>query len=306
MLAAYIFLKERYKKLQYAGATIIVGGILLVLIPNLLNSDAGDSDIVLFNIIFLVSNVPTALSNVYKEFAFTEEMDVNLLQAWVANWQLVFGLLLCPLNSLKFLGDNYLPLKELPRAIIDGGKCMVGINSIVSNCWDPHSGTPHPTGVPQCDDCDGAWVMLFLYLCFNLAYNVTILLVVKYGGANLMNFVLTLRLPLIQIVFSLKFINNPPSKFTWNILVGLFIILGGLILYRISSRRVPEGKEEGAMLLIGGQEPIPIFIQRHIDTRTDPQRIRSGFYARLGITSSPQRHTFRQYKGPETHEKLSQ
>lgn len=311
MTLSYIILKERYQKLQYLGATVILTGVLFVLVPKALDPSAssGENNLFLFNMIFLMSDLPQAMSSVYKEIAFTEDLDVNYLQAWVALWQVIFGFVLAPVNSLKFLGSNAMPLDQIPNALLNGGKCMVGINSIVENCGS------------NCDDCSGAWISLVIYLAFNMLYNVAIVLVIKYGGANLVYFVMTLRLPLVQVAFTLKFISNPPDQFHWYSIVGLMLILGGLIIYRYSSSRNSEGnvtmitklsedgfeETEDRMMIappmhafmseIPARLPV-VKLSSHqiIQKRMNPQRIRSGLYGRLGIKGwdSPHlRKTFR-------------
>jgi drug/metabolite transporter (DMT)-like permease len=303
MILAYIVLKERYARLQYGGAFVIVIGVCFVLIPKSLSGgDSGEQNLLLFNIIFLLSDLPQAMSSVYKEIAFTEDMDVNLLQAWVALWQVLFGFALAPVNALKFLGNNAMPLDQIPDAMWNGMRCLTGVNSIVSNCG--------VGDLAPCDDCNGAWVPLALYLGFNMMYNIAIVLIIKYGGANLLYFVMTLRLPLVQVAFSLKFISNPPDSFHWYSVVGMLLILGGLIIYRYASSSAKpvirstsedgmEFQEEGLPVApfgafvseIPARLPLVPAVKHHADEvvrrRMNPQTIRSGLYGRLGIRGSP-------------------
>lgn len=159
----------------------------------------------------------------------------------------VSGLALIPLNALPFLQDAYIPFKELPYAISDGAKCFFGVNSRVNHTVWEADGTAHGScwtdkankwGAPtdaRCDDCHGAWLPVCGYIVFNCAYNLFIMLVIKHGSAALLWITLTLRLPLVQIAFAISAINNPPDSFHATSIVGLFVILAGLILYRWSS-----------------------------------------------------------------------
>ena len=66
-----------------------------------------NSDLALFNFLFLLSVIPSALSSIYKELAFVDaDIDANYLQSWVSLWQSLFGFLLIPLNTLQFLGPQ--------------------------------------------------------------------------------------------------------------------------------------------------------------------------------------------------------
>ncbi len=51
----------------FAGALVILGGVVVVLVPKFLHPSAGESDKPVFNSIYLISVVPMALSSVYKE-----------------------------------------------------------------------------------------------------------------------------------------------------------------------------------------------------------------------------------------------
>jgi drug/metabolite transporter (DMT)-like permease len=200
MVMSIILLSARYRWTQYVGATIILGGVSIVILPNIIkqhdsspaaaNPPQGvqqNTDILLFNILFLISAIPSALSSVYKELAFRDsdaDIPVNYLQAWVALFQLLIGLMLIPLNTLSFLGDQAITWEQLPQTLGNGAKCLVGINSITTNC----GGGPSEL---QCDACAGAWFPVLAYMLFNLVYNVAITLVIKYASAALMFVVLT-------------------------------------------------------------------------------------------------------------------
>lgn len=61
------------------------------------------------------------------------------------------------------------------------------------------------------------------------------MLVIKHGSAALLWIILTVRLPLVQIAFAISAINDPPDEFRATSIIGLFVILAGLVLYRWSS-----------------------------------------------------------------------
>eukprot|EP00475_Leptophrys_vorax_P045079 TRINITY_DN9261_c0_g1_i1.p1 TRINITY_DN9261_c0_g1~~TRINITY_DN9261_c0_g1_i1.p1 ORF type:complete len:546 (-),score=120.91 TRINITY_DN9261_c0_g1_i1:72-1709(-) len=292
MVLAYIILKERYKKTQYAGAAVILVGILIALIPQYASGSGQQDNQLIFNAIYLISSIPAAFSGVYKEFAFTVDMEVNYLQAWVATWQMLFGFVLAPINALPFLGDSYIPISQMPGALADGFKCMIGINSIVLPACTMDMSDPT---LKPCDMCSGAWVPVVAYISFNMLMNVALVQVIKYGGANVYNFVGTLTLPLVQLSFALAFINNPPEPVHWYIIAALLFIIVGLVVYRYKPQQ-PQGAQaaEGAEkegrdfdVVFFSQGGRFIHVTEHFENRKNPQRIRSGYYGRLGIRNSP-------------------
>ena len=99
---------------------------------------------------------------------------------------------------------------------------------------------------PQCDQCEGAWVPVVSFLVFNVCVNVLVMLIVKvttihlmggvlaykhdyflkrmllyrpvyflfclqHGSASLLYIILTLSLPVVNVAFSMRFIENPPE-----------------------------------------------------------------------------------------------
>lgn len=289
MVLAYVFLSTRFKMTQIAGAFTIILGVAVVLMPNFLaGGAAGSSDQPIFNIIFLCSVVPAAVSAIYKEFLFSKvDIDINYLQAWVSVWQCIFSLLMIPLNTLSILGPNSMSWGELPYTLLNGVKCLFGHNSItLPDCWVP----PHAVeGYKQCDSCQGSWMYVLLYLFFNVNYNIFTVLVIKYGGASLLYIVLTLRLPLVQLAFSMPFINYPPDPFQWPAVVGLVMILVGLIAYRWSALK-PASDDEEVIVGFVGENQLPITISRpvmaHLRGRTARQ-IKHAYMTKLGVLESP-------------------
>jgi len=99
--------------------------------------------------------------------------------------------------------------------------------------------------LPECDACQNAWIMTTLYLSFNMLYNYFMIVVIKHGGASLMYIIMTLRLPLVQLAFSVKAINDPPDSFGLPEFIGLVAILAGMALYKRGESVSEPAKEEG-------------------------------------------------------------
>ena len=65
------------------------------------------------------------------------------------------------------------PPSELPGNIWDGIKCYLGIGTITTGC--------HPD-----DMCDKAPLYVNVFLFFNVAFNILIVYILKYGSANVL------------------------------------------------------------------------------------------------------------------------
>jgi hypothetical protein len=73
-----------------------------------------------------------------------------------------------------------------------------------------------------------------IYLVFNQFYNLLIILILKYGSANLLYLALTLMVPLGNIAFTLPIPGHTDLQVTD--IVGLIIICLGLGIYRFAAK----------------------------------------------------------------------
>lgn len=309
MYMSYLYLKTRYNKHQIIGATVIMLGIGVVLLPQLLSSIFGDGDddrdsaentkdIPLFNLLFLLSVVPMALSSIYKEAAFDSykdskgndvDIDINYMQYWTSNFQMIIGFLLIPFSTMSFLGNQALSWSELITAIPEGWNCLMGHNVVVRpHCRYGITDIPMH-GLPPCDNCPGSYLPMLLYMFFNMTFNLFTVTVIKFGGSTLMFVVMTLRLPLTQFAFSLSFIQNPPDVIEWPTLVGLMFILAGLGLYKYSGKSKDEDDEFSIPPILGMTQAYNAVRHERVQLRLarTAREVRKKYYEELNIIDSP-------------------
>ena len=133
-------LGAKYKMSQYIGAAVVLGGLVVVLMPEFLStggagsgsSSSGDAGMQLvWAAVMALSCVPMCLSSVYKEKALGEvEIDVVYLNGWVAVFQLlVTGALVVPAAYASSLtaGANALDLAALASE-------AYGVTSAIEQC----------------------------------------------------------------------------------------------------------------------------------------------------------------------------
>lgn len=253
MLLSVILLRKQYHVLQYLGATTIVMGIVLdkVVTPT---SGATEQNWPVSNVFFAMAILPQAVSTVFKEIAFRGydgDLDVNVLQFWVAAFQVAVNFLCMPVYSLQMLGPQGVPLEDMPLLTVGGSKCLfIGQDQVVENCGLPDE--------KPCDNCEKALVPVFLYLAFNLMLNVFAVLVIKHGSAALSFLVSTMRMPLSALAFSSTLIMGPEAvAFHLQDVLGLVTILIGLGCYRWGSRQLKRQLKAEATM--PDQLPSPSF-----------------------------------------------
>lgn len=157
------------------------------------------------------------------------------LNGWIAVFQLLFSLPL--MLPAALVSDPPVSIPDLPSNLFDGLKCFVGIDTITC---DPNDGDC------EADNCyPQAPTFVCLYLFFNQLYNLLIILILKYGSANILYLALTLMVPLGNVAFTLDFIpEHAPLKATD--IIGLVVISFGLFCYRFAKdmwERYRDGRE---------------------------------------------------------------
>eukprot|EP00981_Chlorochromonas_danica_P006664 scaffold1447_cov165-Ochromonas_danica.AAC.10 len=317
MVISSYALKSVYTKEQYMGAGIVLLGIIVVLIPSFLDTSSSTSSStsttispssyeLLWILILVISCVPMCLSSVYKEKALGEtEIDIVYLNGWVSIFQFLIAIPLCwPSSAVQNI-----PLGEIMPNLYDGMKCWMGINSVTED--------HNPLGLPL-DDCSTAPLFVTTYLFFNVVYNFLIIVILKHGSANIMWMASTVIVPLSNVAFSLKFMPGSQPLRTWDI-VGLFVIMGGLVVYRFSGallslwamltgqkeskeeeelhkrkRNIVKSAEKKQLKYLGINQTE--YLQSFVDTRVEremyvlfrsPQQIRGAYLAKVGVQPSP-------------------
>lgn len=226
MVISRLFLGTRYKFYQFVAAGVVVAGIITVLWPSLTGSESAKSDpndppdtnVPVWVLVFVLSCVPMCLSSVYKEKALGDvDLDPIYLNGWIAVYQFIASFPLLIPGAFA----SQVPIDDLPQNLWDGARCLAGQNSILHK----ESSSTH------IDDCKMSPVYVCAYIAFNLNYNILIILILKYGSANVLWLAMTVMVPLANISFSLDFMPNSKPLTAFDI-AGLCIIMFGLVMYR--------------------------------------------------------------------------
>lgn len=286
MIGAFFILKERYSLIQIGGSGLIVVGVVVSLLPSLLGKQ-NSGNVFFWNMFYLCQVIPFAASNVYKDIAFKSvDMDVWYLQFWDVFWQSVFGTLLFPINTI-LPAPATVHWSEIGGNMKNGTLCLAGHDLLT-----PETSACSLTATQHCDDCHSAWLILAIYMAINVAYNVFILLVIKYGSATILSIAQTIRLPLTNICFSFKFIMGKDAiKFKGASVYGLLVILVGLIAYRAGS--LAKQPEDGETKIIphigpgGGDYMVESVSSKPLITPKTHDQQRKQYLTRLGLQRSP-------------------
>lgn len=147
------------------------------------------------------------------------EIDTIFLNGWVAIFQTFYSSILSIPAGLASSPMIY--PKELPMNLWNGFKCYFGYNTLSTGC--------HP------DICALSPVFVNTFLVVNFAYSNFMILLLKYGSANIMFLALTVIVPVGNLAFSLPVMPEPATLRVTD-LTGLCVITIGIVAYRFGSK----------------------------------------------------------------------
>lgn len=220
MATTVVALKTRYTIGQYIGATVIIVGIVVDVIPAFADPSSGLApDSIWWLLVFVCSCIPFAFSYVFKEIIFTKvEMSLFYLMAMNADFQMLFNVLFSPLDAVPGLGtaDSFV---DVYVDLYYGCLCFFGINSQPG------------------DDCSGSWYLLVEYAFFNVAINLCLLYLLQQDSAAFMFLAMTITVPVANLCFSSTLImGDAATPLSWYDVFALVVIVAGLLLYRFTAK----------------------------------------------------------------------
>eukprot|EP01032_Pedospumella_encystans_P016517 gene16517-18845_t len=264
MVGAYGLLKSRFESFQIWGSAFILLGAIVAssnyLFQRSTSTDtphdsAATAMVSAAVILYIISVIPSALSNIYKDGKMKEQ-DMNEVHTStiVAFWQLWCSFLFLPLMSLPALGG--LTYKEMGMQLSDGWTCFRGTN--------PND----PEG-----DCSNAAYLLMSYIMVNFVYNILMLAITKRGSAVLLVISQALSLPVTNIAFTLKiFMGNSAEPLTLVDLLGLVLVCIGFLTYSgfglAANFMVAQGPP-GQMAYVHFEDVSEVIVSTELATRPD-------------------------------------
>ncbi|KAM3342333.1 protein CLT2, chloroplastic isoform X2 [Capsicum galapagoense] len=219
-LTLSVFILGRtYSLNQIAGCLLVAAGVVLAV------TSGSDSNQMLTGIAFVwpvlmvASSAFQAAASVIKEFVFIDAasrlkgkvLDIFVVNSFGSGFQALFVLLFLPfLSNLKGI-----PFSELPSFLKSGAGCFFNIGNTVSGC-------------------DGAPLLPLLYIFTNIAFNISILNLMKISSAVVSSLVVMSSVPLSMYLLSMPLPYLPEgSSLSPFFLLGSAVLLVGLILYNI-------------------------------------------------------------------------
>lgn len=233
MFTSSVALGTRFTAAQISGAALIVAGALLSSLESMLAPGSvmtsQDSMSVMF---YLASNLPYALSAVYKEIAFkNQKTDVMYLTQQVSIYQFFIGLLMLPLTAVPGVASpDGMPISEATEDLVDGTRCYLEL---------PGSGCVHRS----------TCLLLTGYCLLNFMYNTLGLYLTKFASSTVNAITSSLLLPVTALAFTLPVMGPFKEKIHRDAFYGLAVIVFGFVLYQAGTPGKSKGVEATPKIL---------------------------------------------------------
>ncbi|KAE8684559.1 Cox19-like CHCH family protein [Hibiscus syriacus] len=221
-----VLLGRRYSFNQIGGCLLVAVGVIIAVTSG---SDTGQ---MLSGIKFMwpglmiISAAFQAGASIIKEFIFLDaakrlnakSLDIFVVNSFGSGFQALFVLLLLPLlSNLKGI-----PFSELPSYLKSGAACFLKLGG-----------------------CEGAPLLPLLYIVTNMAFNISVLNLLKVSSAIVASLTVTLSVPISIYILSLPLPYLPDgSSLSPFFLFGSLILMTGLILYNIAQPSKEDSKSD--------------------------------------------------------------
>lgn len=192
----------------------------------------GASAMAFFYILFIISTIPAAVSNVYKQKVLQGvDADIFYVTWWSGFFQLLWGWACIPLMWIPLPGQDTLAPQDTFTAIWNTLVCIGGHD---------------PTGHNQ--SCESGstppWIYVILYFSFNATFNLCITWLIKRISAMWVQVATVLCLNLCNIFSSWHWIMGdsaqPLTGWDW---AGALIVSSALWVYNMQPEVTADGKE---------------------------------------------------------------
>ncbi|XP_044982581.1 protein CLT2, chloroplastic-like [Hordeum vulgare subsp. vulgare] len=230
LILSVIVLGRKYRANQILGCLLVTTGVILSVVSGA-NGGSSLSDVKFFwPAVLMASSACQAGASIIKEFVFIDgakrlegkRPDIFVVNSFGSGFQALFVLLLLPfLSNLKGI-----PLTELPAYVKSGAACFLNAGG-------------------NLNDCPGAPLLPLLFITMNLAFNISVLNLVKMSTALVASLTATLAVPLSIYVLSLPLPYMPGgTSLSTSFLVGAAVLVLGLLLYGLPQNSADQMKTE--------------------------------------------------------------
>ncbi|OAY82002.1 Protein CLT3, chloroplastic [Ananas comosus] len=237
LILSVIFLRRRYKSNQLLGCLLVAIGVIITVASGSGASVSLKGSGIFWPILMITSFLFQAADTVLKEIIFLDAakklkggtVDLFVVNSFGSAYQAFFICLLLPFLS-KLWG---VPFHLLPTYIRDGAACFLNIGSLSAGC-------------------EGAPLLPLLFVIVNMAFNISLLHLLKMSSAVVSCLASTFSVPLSIYAFTLPLpYIGVASSLPAGFVAGAAVLVAGLFLYCLTPLQSPPEQSQPPQLLQG-------------------------------------------------------
>lgn len=249
MVLSKLLLQKTYTKEHWFGAITVLLGIGIVVAEPMFGSNDDENSIstsssFIWSSIVVLAMVPLAISSIYKE-SYSEENEIDPIywNLWICTFQTIYSIIFAV--PAGYISEPRVPANEFLGNFWGGFRCTLGYDTY-NNDTDgvDVEDSAEEGGLFRPDNCH-VWGPLYftLFSISSFGFNILEVLLLTYGGANIMFLAMTLILPISDLAFAIPFMPNA-TKFQVYDIIGLLMIMGGLFVYGYGGSIQEEQEQE--------------------------------------------------------------
>ncbi|KAJ4819607.1 CRT (chloroquine-resistance transporter)-like transporter 2 [Rhynchospora pubera] len=225
LVFSVLILGRKYSSNQILGCLLVTAGVIIAVASGSGGGQVMSQVELLWPALMIASAAFQSGASILKEFVFIDgaarlkgkSPDIFVVNSFGSGFQALFVFLLLPiLSNLRGI-----PFSELPAYLKSGAGCFLNFGGSLV-------------------DCRGAPLLPLLFIATNMAFNISLLNLVKMTSALVASLAATLAVPISIYVLSLPlpYLLHGTSLNT-SFIIGSAILVLGLILYNL-----PKPKDE--------------------------------------------------------------
>lgn len=219
LILSVLILGRKYSFNQVFGCLLVTVGVVLAVASGA-NTGQFLSEVEFhWPALMVASSAFQSGASILKEFVFIDSakrlkgnpLDIFVVNSFGSGFQAFFVFLLLPfLSNLRGI-----PFPELPSYLKSGAACFLNLGGNLTGC-------------------EGAPLLPLLFITMNMAFNISLLNLVKVSSALVASLAATLAVPISIYILSLPLPQIPEgTSLDTYFIIGAAIVVLGLILYNL-------------------------------------------------------------------------
>ncbi|KFK26200.1 hypothetical protein AALP_AA8G215600 [Arabis alpina] len=217
ILFSVLFLGRRYRINQIFGCVLVAFGVIVSVASGSGAAHSIKDAGILWSLLMVFSFLLQGADTVMKEVIFLDSkkrlkgasLDLFVVNSYGSAFQVICVALLLPFLS-KLWG---IPFNQLPSYLRDGGACFLNIGA-------------------KTIGCEGAPLLPVMFVMMNMAYNISLLRLIKISSAVVSSLASTVSVPIAVFCFTLPLpYLGVASSLPTGFVAGTVILVLGMLLY---------------------------------------------------------------------------